>query len=437
MILARVQTAFLAAMIGLMLLSPSYGATRAEFQLMPLPSAAAEAKRMDRDEISDEQPSGLYLNKNDSATIIVTGLRIDHVLAARIGFPSMWEGNNSQQIIALINGRNVIKANNLGPLMFIYTHDGTRAEPVSISVNGASPMPLFIDGQTSAAAWEAQLSKSPDAPFVSLVSSRSMITMSMRTYLANPIDDPAKSFATVNQVINWEDEIAGFDSSQPVHRPTPLRVHYIEDIYTSAAEAENFYMYQTKGMVGMTSGNTRDLTDPRELSKKWGIWHETGHTHQQKSWTWSGLTEINVNVFSLFVQYKFGEPSRLYDADEGSKTTIELARDWLAGGAPDYTSETDDGSDLFIKLVMFHQLKEGYGWNVFADLHKAIRENPLSSDASDSDRVDRFVTQMCNVTGNNLLGFFEKWGLVPSDSAIAEISAANYSAPESDPSKNF
>ncbi len=444
--LARIQLAIFAAVIGLLAASPSCGAPSVkqgtpprstQLQLTPLPSAMAEAKRMDRDEISDEQPSGFYARRGANVTLTVTRLRTDHKLAVRVGFPSMWEGNNRQQIIPLSNGRNVIRANNLGPLMLIYTHDGNRPDTVDIDVSGASPMPLLVDNQTSAAAWERQLSQFSNAPFVSLVSNRSMITMSMRTYRANPIREPSRAFATINQVINWEDEVAGFDNSLPVHRPTPLRIHYIEDIYTSAGEADNFDMHETKGMIGMVSTNTRDLTDPVELSKKWGIWHETGHTHQQKSWTWGDLTEINVNIFSLYVQSKFGQRSRLYDTSETSKTTLQLAREGLAKGAPDYNAVSDDDNSYFIKLVMFHQLKEAYGWRIFINLHKAVRENPLPASASDSDRIDLFVTQTCRLTGNNLLGFFAKWGLVPSDEAAEAIQAANYPSPRRDPASIF
>ena len=215
------QTSCLAAAVDK---SAKSGAASAQFMLMPLPSAGAEALRMDREAISDEQPSGLYLKNGQSIRLMVNGLRNDHAFAVRIGFPAMWAQRNVQQIVQLSNGSNVIKASNLGPLMFIYSHDGNQPRSVAVSVLGGNPMPLYVDGKTGLGAWGRQLNQFAKAPFVSLVSSRSMVTLSMPTYRAHPIVDPARSMAMINRVIGWEDEVAGFDSRKPVHRPTPLLI---------------------------------------------------------------------------------------------------------------------------------------------------------------------------------------------------------------------
>jgi hypothetical protein len=412
----------------------SYDNVRKHYVLPSLPSAADEAKRMDSDPISDAHATGLFARKGEKLTVRVSGLKPSFSLSARIGFPPLWGEHNAQQVVSLSNGSRTITASNLGPLTF--SHNGALGgATVTVDVRGASAMPLFVDGTTTLANWQAQIRKLKSAPFVSLMSRRAMITISMPTYRKSPIADPARSMAMIEKVINWQDELAGFDGSAPVHQPTPLRIHYIEDIYAMPAERENFYMY-ANGIVGMLDDNVADLTDPEKLSKLWGIWHETGHLKQQYGWTWSALTEINVNLFSLYVQEKFGHPSRLLDSeDKGSPSTLAMAKDYLAGKPDNYLEDSKRDNAVFVRLVMFHQLKQAYGWDVFKRLHKAMRERPGPSDASDQEKADRFISAMCKASSNNLIPFFAQWGLHPSPIADARKGCTKYQMPTTEISK--
>ena len=411
----------------------AHGAGTRHYVLAPLPSARQEATRMDRTEISDEQPTGLYLKRGDRFTLVVAGSGRGTRLSARVGFRSMWSGNNVQQLVMVRNGQTTLTARTTGPLMLILSGRGAAA---TVDVSGGRRMPSFVDGKTTQTQWRDQLRRFRDAPFVNLVSTRSMITISMPTYRSHPIADPSRSIAAINQVIAWEDEIAGFDGSSPTNTPTTLRIHYVEDIYVSAKESQKFYMYETAGLVGMLSSNTMDLTSPERLATHWAIWHETGHTQQQHSWTWNALGEINVNVFSLFVQQKFAQPSRLGTSEDATGvTTRELARRYLASTPADYTVDNEDL--FFVKLVMFDQIRQTYGWGVFSRMSQAVREAPLSGDATDTERVDFFIQMMCKVTGNNLVPFFGRWGLRPGAAAAAAIDGLKYPLPAPDPATLF
>lgn len=397
----------------------SYDNLGAHYVLPSLPTSEAEGLRMQNGGISDAQPAGLFARKGDRVSVRVAGLQKGYKLSVRVGFPPMTGDHNVQQVMPLRNGQNTLTATNVGPLTF--THSGPIGKgTVAIDVTGAKPMPFFVDGVTSLDGWQSQLRQLAQAPFVTLVSRRSMITMSMPTYRKHPIADPAASLAMIEKVITWEDELAGFDGSAPVHMPTSLRTHYIEDTYASPAEREEFYMYAMGSIVGMLDYNTGDLTDPAMLSKKWGIWHETGHTKQQSSWTWDSLTEINVNLFSLYVQEKFGLPSRVRSGEGDLPPTVDMAQDYLAAGPGNYLEESSRENTYFEKLVMFHQLKQVYGWPVFIRLHKAMREKPGSPDASDQQKANRFISQMCIASGNNLMPFFAQWGLRPDGDAAVD-----------------
>lgn len=406
------------------------------YTLAALPAAAREAERMDRMQLEDQQPAGLHLRKGERVRIHTQGLPADFELTALVGFRPMWNVQQGQQETPLEEGETRFRADQDGPLFFRFNpppgRDGSRAE-VHLSVDGGQPLPLYVDGEMDAEDWAAELQAHGDAPFVQLLGARALITLPADVHAREPIADPAASFAIIDTVIDRQDELAGFDGSSRRNAPTRLRVHYLVDFRVSAADRQNFYMYATDGFIGMLDDNTADLTDPDRLRQEWGIWHETGHTHQQNSWTFEALGEVNVNLFSLYVQEGFREPSQLALESDEAPTFLARARDYLDAGAPDFLAEPpddDDGSVLFIKLVMFHQLKEAYGWGAFQSLHQHFRANPLPEDADDAERVDAFVEALCAVTANDLRSFFAQWGLRASAAADARIEQHDYPLPE-------
>lgn len=409
------------------------------YRLTALPEAGSEAERMDRMALSDQQPSGRHVGKGESITVTVAGLRDGYLMDVLIGFLPMWGVNQGQQEEQLTEGETAFVAAQSGPLFFRFTSppgkDGARAQ-VEIQVEGGEPLPLYVDGTMSADDWSAELAEHDGAPFVQLIGERAMITLPAKVHARDPVIDPEATFAAINEVLRLQDELAGFDGSSARDRPTRLRQHYLVDFRASKKDRDSFYMYATDGFIGMLPDNTAELTDPAQLREKWAIWHETGHTHQQNSWTWEALGEINVNLFSLYVQESFGLPSTLAESEDGSPSRLDRIEEYLASGDIDLLAEPGedawDGDEMFLRLVMFHQLKEVYGWEIFKDLHKHFRAHRLADDAGDQDKADAFVVAMCALTGVDLRPFFETWGLRISSSANAEIDAVGYELPDRD-----
>ncbi len=412
------------------------------YRLLALPDAALEATRMDRMLLCDLQPAGRFLRKGETVTISVEGLADADYLGAVIGFRPMWGSELNQQEEALGEGETRVTANQDGPLFFKFTKPDGRSKSrveVDVSLSGGSPLPLYVDGTMSAADWREELRAHARAPFVQLLGDQAMITLPRAVHAREPVDDPQASFATIDRMLDLQNELAGFDGKNPRDQRTPLRTHFLVDFRVSRQDAESFYMYATDEFIGMLSDNTADLTDPAALRERWGIWHEAGHTQQQNSWTWDALAEINVNLFSLYVQEAFGQPSRLHASEDGEPTTLDRARDYLAEGGHDLLAEVDDedGEEYFIRLVMFYQLKQVWGWDLYKDLHKYFRAYPLAEDASDQDKADALVLALCHLTGVDLRDFFQTWGLTVSAAADERILALDYAAPDEDFSQIF
>ncbi len=420
----------------------SYNNYKKEYLLVSQTDAVIESRRTHRMVLCDSQPSGLYVRKGEQLSIVVGALDPAYTLSSMIGFKPMWGDRNNTQEVRLKNGTNTVTASQAGILSFIFVKSAgydTRPTTVKINVTGGKAFPLFHVGRSNLANWQNDLRIMTDAPFVQLISDKALVTIPFKDYLRSPIRDIAASFRTIHQVIDLEDELAGFDNSSLENTRTRNRLHYLVDLYSTPKEAEDYYMYATDHMIGMKRDNFTDLTE--KLATEWGIWHETGHTHQQPDWLWGSITEISVNLFSLYVQEKFGQPSRLGTKEGGeSLTTFNKARKYLSQQNRDYLAENeDDYNELFSKLVMFHQLKSAYGWDVFKKLHQSFRKQPRQDDddLSDEEKANRFILAMCTITRNDLTPFFRKWGLSTNAATARIIRDLRLPLPATDPSTIF
>lgn len=418
----------------------TYNNYQKEYVLTSITDGQIEADRTHRMILCDYQPSGLYVKKGEKISLNVSNLSQNYNLSSMIGFKPMWGDRNKTQENELRNGINTITASQNGILSFIFVkNEGYDTKPgtVKIKITGGKAFPLYQFDKTSVSSWQNDLKTMTDAPFVQLISDKVLITIPYQDYLKSPIGNMAESFKNIHKVIDWEDELAGFDNSAPQNTKTNNRIHYLVDIYSTAKESESYYMYASNYLIGMKKDNFNDLT--ANLNKEWGIWHETGHTHQQNSWTWNSIGEISVNIFSLYVQEKFGLPSRLNIIEDGeTETTFKKAKMYLSQPDKNYlVANENDYNELFSKLVMFHQLKSVYGWDAFKKLHQYFRKKPYVSDENetDEDKVNKFVYAMCLITKNDLTPFFKKWGLSVDKVTAGKINELNLPLPSVDPSK--
>ncbi len=413
-----------------------------EYVLVSQTEAGIEADRTHRALLCDYQPSGLYVRRGERIGFAVSGLDGKYKLSSMIGFKPMWGNRNKTQENALQNGANTVTATQDGILSFIFVKaDGydTMPSSVKIKVTGGKAFPLYHLGRSNILNWENDLKIMKDANFVQLISDKALLTITYKDYIKKPIRDLAASFQSIHSVIIWEDELAGFDNTTLQNRVTRNRINYLIDLYSTPKESESYYMYASNYFIGMKRDNYTDLTE--KLKTEWGIWHETGHTHQQRSWTFDAIGEISVNLFSLYVQEKYGLPTRLGTKEGGETlTTFEKARKYIANQNKNYLASNEaDYNELFSKLVMFHQLKTAYGWEAFKRLHQYFRRAPYveSEGETDADQANKFIYAMCVVTQNNLVPFFKKWGLNANAATTKRINDLKLPLPTTDPSRIF
>lgn len=155
----------------------------------------------------------------------------------------------------------------------------------------------------------------------------------------------------------------------------------------------------------------------------WGPAHEVGHCNQTRpGLKWAGTTEVTNNIFSMYVQQQFGQPSKLLV--DGTYAAAKAAI--IDAGQPHCLN--NGSSEFMLKLVPFWQLKlylvDVLGQSDFyKDLfeHYRITPNLDTSVATDGALQLDFVRQACRVSGLNLLDFFSKWGfLTPVDRTFSD-----------------
>lgn len=400
--------------------------------------AFRESKRTQRRVLCDFHPTGLYVRKGEQLTIEVSWLQEPYILRAEIGFKTLWGKNHPPaQQVQLKQGMNTVTAERDGVLVLTFVNNKADFEPepqtTTVKINGGEAFPLYQHRVTPEQQWKSQLASLKQSLWVQLVSDKALITIPYKDYLEKPIRNLGNTFDTIHRVLAREEELAGFQGTSAQHAPTRLLTHFIVDM-SAPPEELKFYMYAGTYHIGMKQGNFTELTDPRELSNGWGIWHEIGHTHQQPSWRWGAIGEVSNNVFCLEMKEYFGSPTPFIKKEKQGYDLFENTRRYFATPDRDYnTSTMGDCNPLFTKLIMFWQLRMAYGWEVHKKLYRYFREHPEMTGKDDQQRVDYYVYVMCLLTGNDLRKFYDTWGLKITDSTRKKIGDMRLAMPARDP----
>lgn len=397
-----------------------------KYTFTSLPSTVVEHERMNTFYLSDQQPAGRYVHAGDVVDVKVKHLPARYDAKIMLGFLPMWESEIGQQELPLRDGDNRFTAEQDGPLFIRFVapdEDPNATAELSLSIIGGQPLPLYIDGQTTQDEWRTQLAKYGGAPFVQLLGRYSMITLPREVYREHPVANPSATFAMIDEVLAMEDALAGFDGATPRDVRSPLRQHFVVDF--RAPDDPPYYMYATYQFIGLRPDNSDDLTDPDTLRQEWGVWHELGHVHQQESWTWDSIGEVSANIFSLYVQEKMGLPNRLDVPEEDGRSPREKARDYFAQPARDYLAgeghQSNEWNSPFIRLVMFDELRQAYGWGLYTEMFKYYREHPLADEATNEEKADQFAVVLCTLTSTDLRQFLNRWGFHLGPQAVRKI----------------
>lgn len=354
--------------------------------------------------------TGLYARAGTVVTITVPEAAANAGLAVRIGAHSdrLWQKAAWQRAPEisrrwkLAAGKTDV-ASAFGGLIYIEVPKRAKPATYDVTIGPALPAPLYIHGTTTLDDWKSIRKRS--APWAELGSDRLIITVPSR--VIREMDDPRPVMEFWNRVLDASADLA----ARPRKRASPER--FVVDKQISVG-----YMHSGYPLMAHLDAAAW-LPNPETARKgNWGLFHEIGHNHQHRDWTFQGTTEVTVNLFTLYAYETVckADHARANLYGEHRKKTI---RAYLERGA----KFEEWSSKPFLALLMYMQLQEAFGWDTFQNVFRdyrglAANERPKTEE----QKRDQWMVRFSRKVGKNLGPFFEAWGVPTSAASRASLA---------------
>ncbi|MDF1660971.1 MAG: M60 family metallopeptidase [Planctomycetota bacterium] len=370
-------------------------------------SKAVDIRRDRRGWIS----TGLYLNAGEVMEITVPKDALKAGLVLRVGAHSdrLW-GKKSWKRHPEISRRFPIRTGKMsvatahGGLIYIESPYRDKALPFKVHFTNVSRAPRYILGVTNAEDWLKI--RRFEAPWAELETSKIILTIPSKAI--RELNDPKELMSLWNRVLDCYQELGT--------RTLPKRPErMVSDRQISAG-----YMHSGYPIMTHLDAVKRMVDTPSILGKPalkvWGLWHELGHNHQKRDWTFQGTTEVTCNLFTLYVLDRIsGVPPEKHPRFPGMKAAGKKHR---AAGAPFAQWKKRP----FLALDMYVELQQEFGWDLFKKVFAQYRDlPPQARPQSDLARRDLWLKLLSNTSGKNLGPFFQAWGIPVSKHTLKEV----------------
>ncbi|WP_141554724.1 M60 family metallopeptidase, partial [Bacillus toyonensis] len=360
---------------------------------------------------SPYEPTGLYAKPNEQITINVEGNQDIQVYIGTYSYDASWREDSKIKSFTLKPGINTIQSPNGGMIYFYNKQQGGTIR--TTITTGGTTTPFFELGKHTKQDLINMLDQYPNAHAVELKGERVLITASparVKKYLLGSNTDPVQLLKKMDEATRIQDKVAGLSEEQVDKH----YVHYVEENHSP-----DYYMYATSYRTAYVGDAIQYVLDIDKFVKDgWGPWHEAGHLRQQSPWKFYNMTEVQNNIYSLSVEKAFNQPSNLEKSGIYPK-----AFQYLEQTNKNY----DEISDVFVKLVMLWQLQLAYGEDFYPKLHQLYRDMPSGElPQTDENKKQLFMISASKVAKQNLIPFFEKWGLRPNNDTIQKVAALGY-----------
>jgi hypothetical protein len=344
------------------------------------------------------QETGLYAAPGEVVIVKVASLPENRVIKVIIGCHRdsllKLEKWNRFPVIArtfeLKVGDNKI-ANPFGGQLFIQSSHKDWRKPVKASpstplqFSNAVAMPTYVLDKDTPDSW--MKAKQNPAPWVTLVGK--YVILHVQASEVKKLTDP-------KALLEWWDKAMALEADLvALNRLAPERV--VPDRQISAG-----FMHSGYPFMCWIEPSQKDSIDLPKLTKEgnWGFFHELGHNHQRRDWTFDGQTEVTCNFFSLYVMEKLvGKPQgRGHPAME--KIDELLAKRFAA--------EPNKGP--FEQLATFVVLIRAHGWEPLRQTLRSYASEPAPKGATKEQLQSLFAERYGKAAKADVSEYFEKMG---------------------------
>jgi hypothetical protein len=151
-------------------------------------------------------------------------------------------------------------------------------------------------------------------------------------------------------------------------------------------------------------------TDPNSTDW-WLFGHELGHQFQTSDWRGGDVTEVCVNLFTMYTLNEYIYLGGEFDT---------LNARWTSLDHQDFEAYRWPNIDVFGKLQLYRQLIYVFGWDTYKDVF-ASYYNESYPRAIYGSFMDGFAIRFSLFSGYNLVPFFQQWQYPMSNEAAAVI----------------
>ena len=319
-----------------------------------------------------------------------------------------------------------------GSIAFILPADYSGTIPVR--VRGAIPMAVYTAGESNAAEWRAALDAGAPQAIIQKVGGIRFVISAER---ARGITDPGEVSAFWDGFQRHHAELSGepaprayesiwiFDPQvgKGYANANALRINYPlhgEHWVLAPGTAEGRAWIATLPSQGPTNHTypPPESYSPAAHGVDWWLFgHELGHQWQTDDWTGHGITEVGVNLFTMYTlgSYVFGgDDSDLYT--QPWETTGCAPRLDHGALAKRRWSTSDDCE----KLALYRQLIAEFGWGAMKQVFHSYYD-PAYRRSTYGSALDGFAIRFSAIVQRDLVRFFRHWEYPLSASAAATI----------------
>jgi hypothetical protein len=381
----------------------------------PVPAGAARvsAKVTVDPTVPGWASTGMYAAPGDLVTVTLPEAQGAQGYKIRIGSTTcrLWSKTSWTRAPDVIREFKVSAAETkvaspFGGLLYVIVPKGATGTPFSVAIANAVPAPYFRAGETDPAVWRAKLRDLP-APRAEIACDKAVLTVPSE--YVRKLDDPTKLMETWTRIVNLCGDFAAWE---PGTRKSPQR-------YTADCQLCAGYMHAGNPIMIPISTASKLVDNEGLLTKgNWGFFHEIGHNHQSRDWTFGGTGEVTVNLFTMFIfEQLSGIPPEKGRMGGGMPKN---AHAYLAG-EPNFGRWK---SDPFLALYMYYQLEQEFGWDVFTKVFTEYRALPDGQHPkNDQGKRDQWMVRFSRAVGRDLGPFFETWGIPVTKEARQSIAA--------------
>ena len=318
-----------------------------------------------------------------------------------------------------------------GSLALVVPADYSGTIPVT--VRGAIPMAVYTAGESNAAGWFADLDAgAPQA----IIQNMGGIRLIISAASARSIDDPGEVSAFWDGFLRHHAELSGEPAPRAfesiwIFDPQVgwgyanagyVRINYPlhgEHWVAVPGTAEGRAWLATLPSQGPTPSRVPPETgySPAAHGVDWWLFgHELGHQWQSEDWSGHGITEVGVNLFTMYTLNYYlysGGDNNVYTEQKTHGCAAPLDDAALAQQRWSTSGDCE-------KLALYRQLIAEFGWGAMKAVFHSYYDSAYPRSRY-GGALDGFAIRFSAIVERDLVAFFRHWEYPLSESAAATI----------------